>query len=739
MWTRMSLITRKFRHLLSLRPERIEHTSQSFRLQNSDNWQRRCIPTVSKNPLGILFADERWPGKLHRCCLPPAMDNRNFQEFVTLIYIAVSIVLAHSSAAAQETDPDALVGRIGPAALNATPPELGSATVQRVTPGATQGNGDIYWSPEIKFVRGEIYNPRTDTYDTVELRAYTDASTNPDNPFVAPLVQLPVGRTFRATLNNNLPADDPSCTRVTDPNKPHCFNSTNLHTHGLWISPSGNSDNVLLTIRPQVSFTYEYNIPIDHPAGTFWYHPHLHGSTAIQVASGMAGALIIRGDRYPTRDRNGDVDTLLRDPETGNAIAEQELLFQQIPYACRDESGKIKTDANGFWRCDPGDIGQVAGYDQMNPGDWGSSGRYTSINGRVLPKFGPFTAGKITRFRLIHAGVRDSIRLIFKKVEDGEVSARVFGVASDAELETLITQNCDGAEATQYSLATDGLTRRRLVPQTDTLLHPGYREDLLMLFPAPGLYCMIDGNAEDTDTVSANPKSRRLLGHVVVDGSGSVTDVEAALRQQLQEAAQKFIPRNTLPSISEDLAELKLTRFEPHASLMAVTPNSSQGLGFSILSGPRFVVGELDGNGKLLDPEPYKPGRIDRNLKLGAVEDWNLRSFFFGHPFHIHVNPFQVIEVLNSAGEDVSGYEPGNVSPYARLKGTWKDTLFVTQERLATGNRVPYRIKVRTHYRRYIGDFVLHCHILDHEDQGMMQNVRISLPDGLGGLVASHH
>ena len=38
-----------------------------------------------------------------------------------------------------------------------------------------------------------------------------------------------------------------------------------------------------------------------------------------------------------------------------------------------------------------------------------------------------------------------------------------------------------------------------------------------------------------------------------------------------------------------------------------------------------------------------------------------------------------------------------------------------------------------------IGDFVLHCHILDHEDQGMMQNVRIALPDGSGGVTALGH
>jgi L-ascorbate oxidase len=39
-----------------------------------------------------------------------------------------------------------------------------------------------------------------------------------------------------------------------------------------------------------------------------------------------------------------------------------------------------------------------------------------------------------------------------------------------------------------------------------------------------------------------------------------------------------------------------------------------------------------------------------------------------------------------------------------------------------------YTVIVRTRYQRYIGEYVLHCHILDHEDQGMMQNVQIVLP-----------
>ena len=86
------------------------------------------------------------------------------------------------------------------------------------------------------------------------------------------------------TLHNKLPAD-PSCTAqgMAIRTIPHCFNGTNLHSHGLWISPTGNSDNVLLSINPGVDFEYIYNLPPDHPAGTFWYHSHRHGSTALQV------------------------------------------------------------------------------------------------------------------------------------------------------------------------------------------------------------------------------------------------------------------------------------------------------------------------------------------------------------------------------------------------------------------------------------------------------------------------
>jgi FtsP/CotA-like multicopper oxidase with cupredoxin domain len=68
---------------------------------------------------------------------------------------------------------------------------------------------------------------------------------------------------------------------------------TNLHTHGLEITPLGNADNILLDLPSGLTNTYEYKIPADHPEGTFWYHPHRHMFVEDQVYRGLAGYLIV--------------------------------------------------------------------------------------------------------------------------------------------------------------------------------------------------------------------------------------------------------------------------------------------------------------------------------------------------------------------------------------------------------------------------------------------------------------
>ncbi len=69
--------------------------------------------------------------------------------------------------------------------------------------------------------------------------------------------------------------------------------TTNLHTHGLHVSPEGNGDNVFRMVEPGERATHEYVVPADHPTGTFWYHPHHHGTVADQVFGGLLGALVV--------------------------------------------------------------------------------------------------------------------------------------------------------------------------------------------------------------------------------------------------------------------------------------------------------------------------------------------------------------------------------------------------------------------------------------------------------------
>jgi suppressor of ftsI len=73
---------------------------------------------------------------------------------------------------------------------------------------------------------------------------------------------------------------------------------TNLHTHGLHVTPQKRGDNVFVKIPPESSFGYRYEIPANHRPGAYWYHPHLHGQSNAQVGSatgGMAGAMIVQG------------------------------------------------------------------------------------------------------------------------------------------------------------------------------------------------------------------------------------------------------------------------------------------------------------------------------------------------------------------------------------------------------------------------------------------------------------
>lgn len=638
-----------------------------------------------------------------------------------------------------------------PPTLNAQQDTAPVVTGKTVAPSDAGLADEVVLELTLSYKTSEIFNPATRRNDKVRLRAYNGPAMDPGAPYVAPTIESRPGDTVRLILDNKLP-NDPLCNNWDrDVNIPHCFNTTNMHSHGLWVNPAGNSDNVLLSIRPGVRFEYEYNIPPDHPAGTFWYHPHRHGSTALQVGSGMAGAWIIRGDRQPTGDATGDVDVLLT-PTAEQSFEERILVFQQIPYACPAENKE------NMWDCGPEETGTIESYDQFGPGTWPNSGRYTSVNGRVTPVFASMQTGDIQRWRMIHAGVRDTIRFQVVKRAAG---APAFHDGSDVGPDEYIGQYCTRETLPFHVIAADGLTTDTAISTREVVLQPGYRWDGLFSFDEPGTYCIMDAAMPGGGTVNHQSRSRQLLGFVEVSGDprgGAGHDTY--LGEQLAAAARANIPQPQIAErVAAEVAELSLVSFTPHRDLSQLPKD---GIGDQELT--FFIDTSSDPTLFMIDGKPYDPDRIDRTLELGAIDDWTLTSDFVSHPFHIHVNPFQVLEIRDPFGKDVSAPDAvddccngtdrtGNriVDPQFRsMKGVWKDTLMtknVSAEDVnpdlikSTDDPVPtrYTMTVRTHYQRYLGEFVLHCHILDHEDQGMMQNISIALPDGRGGTAAAHH
>ncbi|MEX1007656.1 MAG: multicopper oxidase family protein [Acidimicrobiia bacterium] len=77
----------------------------------------------------------------------------------------------------------------------------------------------------------------------------------------------------------------------------HLRDMTNLHTHGLFVSPAGNSDNVFVMVSGRATFENVYQLSDDVPPGTYWYHSHAHPLAEGQVFGGMSGVLIVDGLR----------------------------------------------------------------------------------------------------------------------------------------------------------------------------------------------------------------------------------------------------------------------------------------------------------------------------------------------------------------------------------------------------------------------------------------------------------
>lgn len=397
------------------------------------------------------------------------------------------------------------------------------------------------------------------------------------------------------------------------------FNNTNMHFHGSHVSPF--QDDVLRYVNPTYSSYYTYDLD-NHQAGTFWYHPHVHGSTAIQVASGMSGVIIVEEDNldeYPALKAASDPSR------------ERVMVFDQLQY---DTINGELTDFEMLTLMGGFNGSQIAG------------ARGTVINGRIKPQVA-MQAGEVARWRLLHKGFHDNLALRFPD------------------------------EVEVYQIAVDGIMFDEPRPITSLHMAPGNRSDILVKVP------LETEEAElQIKSVSYIPACEYFPGDDDCT-AGAPEDAEGMLSIKVSGKMDQDmgIPAS-LPTRAEELQK------DIDASEITNTRNTD----FTISGGVFMVNGEaFDGN------------RIDNKPIVETKEQWNVSGT--GHPYHIHINPFQVVEF---AGRPLDF-------------PMWKDVVFVNRQTdLPEENAVIY-----THYHKYWGDFVMHCHILDHEDQGMMQRVTI--------------
>jgi suppressor of ftsI len=172
-------------------------------------------------------------------------------------------------------------GLAAPSVLRSSALFFGPATTVLHSSRAEAGGGELLVQPsEIRSQDGVLDATITAAPARVQLGGYAFPGFVYNGAYLPPLLRPRLGDTMRITFKNNLP-DDPS----------------NLHFHGMSVSPQGNSDNVFIHVHPGGEFKYEVRIPASgrQRPGMFWYHPHAHGVVAKQMLGGMSGGLVVDG------------------------------------------------------------------------------------------------------------------------------------------------------------------------------------------------------------------------------------------------------------------------------------------------------------------------------------------------------------------------------------------------------------------------------------------------------------
>lgn len=469
--------------------------------------------------------------------------------------------------------------------------------------------------------------------------------------FPGPIFQLDPGDALSFHVTDNLaPAGTPS----------NVVFNTNLHTHGLHVSPLNNGDNVYREIVPGEGMDVHIPVGSEHPRGLNWYHVHRHGSTHDQVYGGLAGLLVVGDPLDPW-------------PQYKDSLTQVYMALSEVNI----QDGNLST------------------YQADLTGANAWQGWQKPINGQVNPTI-TLRPGETQVWNLGAIGAFGN-----------------FNVAiTDENLQnpwnaTLLVQDGNGGVHNRpYSLPLAADTQRMKDLAAATLLMPGNRLTMAVTAPTtPGTYYLIDGfgGQNKPATTAQGQQEYYVLATIQVAGETVVKP----------------------PPVFGDIGTI-----DP---LFHATPDITRNFEFSIKAGATPEQNVFLINGKVFG------AGVMPQLQIGTVEEWvltnpKLPGANANHPFHIHQGDFVVVAV-NGQPVDPNATPPPSQSSLAYISG--RDVIDIP-----SGGSITIRFNVED----YPGKYVFHCHILKHEDLGMMspllafgpaQGLRLPLgtPGGQAGSV----
>ena len=179
---------------------------------------------------------------------------------------------------------------------------------------------------------------------------------------------------------------------------------------------------------------------------------------------------------------------------------------------------------------------------------------------------------------------------------------------------------------------------------------------------------------------------------IIVDFSSLPVGSSVVLQNSLGLGSTANIMRFDVDRVETDTSQLPL-ELRPLEKLSASQAVRTRSFTFS-----GGMMGMMGGVPWVINGKPFDPNRVDADPKLGTLEIWEFRNMsMMDHPAHPHQTMFQILDI--------------NGNPPPPTHAGWKDTVNVP----AMGT-----VRIIMRFADYAGKYVLHCHVLEHEDNAMM-------------------